>query len=567
MLTSPKFWLLLLIACAVGYGGYNDYTQKLKSAESSLQESSAKLTSLHNLIAQKKALIQQKREDMENNQALLKARDILDKRLAKINEELAESAKSFKAAVEKARNDASGKELGDITMTNGKLLRGVKIRKVDETGLSLSYADGIGTASVELMPENLQQKYDLGANALVPKLMTALAAFQSTASSGAVTAKNQGPEVKPSNNAATPSVASAPPGTPAPAEGASFDARCLVIIKTDRGSGSGFIAQAGGKTHVYTNAHVICGTPAGFTSKIVSIKTASGQNIPVPYEIELSNNYDPEAAHGLEDVARFPVSLKEGEPSYTLADTNLSVSVNQRVTAYGNSLGADAVTSLSGMVLGLGTDRIEISCEIVPGNSGGPVVLTDTKQVLGISTYLNAAKRDIWTNGTVFDRVRRFAVRPDKVTKWRKMQYTSLMSSLAELKAFDRDTLTLAAACYLNPKPNRGGFDVPSQPRGDYIIRQVIADGSKYALGAVISSGIARVNQKLGGTKTTISISNVVPVFAEFFASVAQASSSQISSLSLADRAPYLKQFIPELLEIRKAVHAQFLNEGATRYR
>lgn len=225
------------------------------------------------------------------------------------------------------------------------------------------------------------------------------------------------------------------------------------------------------------------------------------------------------------------------------------------------------MNSLEGAVLSLGSDRIEVSRQIVLGNSGRPVVLTDTKQVLGISTYLDSGKSDIWPRGTVFENVRRFAVRPDKVTQWRQIEYTSLMSSLAKLKAFHRDTLTLAAACYLDPKPNRGGFDIPSRPRGDYIIRQVIVDGSRFTLGAAISNGIAKVNQRLGFTKSTMAISQVVPVFAEFFAFVAQVSSSKISMLSNADRAPYVKQFIPELLEIRKTIHASFLNEGATRYR
>ncbi|MBN8417970.1 MAG: trypsin-like peptidase domain-containing protein [Verrucomicrobia bacterium] len=565
MLTSPKFWLLLLIVGGLGGGySYYDHTTKLKAAKQALQESSGRLSSLRGLIDQKKAFLSQNREDAEKNQVLLRAKEILDKRLGKINDDLKRGAESFSVAVEKARSSGAGKELGDLTLTNGKLLRGTKIRKVDESGISVMYAEGIGNVVVDLLPGSLQAKYDLGPNALIPKLAAALTAFQAPAPAGMISTTNA-QTMPETSTASTPAASSA--STAAPATGSSFDPSCLIIIKTDHGSGSGFIASVDGKTYVYTNAHVICGTTEGFTAKIESIKTASGRSIPIPYEIELSNTYDPNSSHGLEDVARFPVALKEGETSYALVDTNFPVTVNQKVTAYGNSLGGGAVTSLEGAVLGLGSDRIEVSCQIVPGNSGGPIILTDTMRVLGISTYLDSGKRDIWTRGTVFENVRRFAVRPDKVTQWRKMQYTSLMSSLAELKAFHRDTLTLAAACYLDPKPNRGGFDIPSRPRGDYIIRQVIVDGSRFTLGAAISNGIARVNQRLGAAKGTMAMTQAVPVFSEFFTSVAQTSSSQISMLSNADRAPYLKQFIPELLEIRKTVHANFLNEGATRYR
>jgi len=359
-----------------------------------------------------------------------------------------------------------------------------------------------------------------------------------------------------------------PTGPNSLASTSSFDPSCLVIIRTNGASGSGFIAKADGKTYVYTNAHVICGSVGGFTSKIVSIKTASGRIIPTPYDLELSDMSDPNSEHGLDDVARFPIVMKDGETAYEIGNLEPRTSMNQKVVAYGNSLGGDVITSLEGQILGLGTDRIEISCEIVPGNSGGPVVLDQTKQVIGISTYGDASgKRDIWSKGTTFDKVRRFAMRPEKVTKWRKMLYTSLMSSLADLNAFDRDTLSLAAACFLNPKPNNGGFDMPTQQKGDFVVKQVIIDGTQHPLGSAISSGIAKVNQRMGAPTAHMSVAGVVPIFSAFFNSVAQASSSQIESLKSADRAPYIKKQIPQLIQSRSEVHEQFVREGVTRFR
>lgn len=147
------------------------------------------------------------------------------------------------------------------------------------------------------------------------------------------------------------------------------------------------------------------------------------------------------------------------------------------------------------------------------------------------------------------------------------MLYTSLMTSLAELQAFDRDTLSLAAACYLNPRPNRGGFDVPNTRQGNYIIREVLAEGTKHSLGSAIAGGITRVNQRLVGASGTLAINDVVPVFATFFSTVAGESASQTSSLTTADRAPYIKQFIPELIEVRNKIQAIFIREGNTRFR
>ena len=347
----------------------------------------------------------------------------------------------------------------------------------------------------------------------------------------------------------------------------SFGPSSLVFIKTDSGCGSGFVAKANDKTYVYTNAHVICGSAGGFTSKIVSIKTAAGRTIPTPHELELSDVKDLTSENGLEDLARFPITLQEGESAYEISELDPNTAMNSKVIAYGNSLGGDVFTSLNGLILGLGTDRIEVSCEIVPGNSGGPVVLEQTKKVIGVSTYLTSGQRDIWARATQFDGVRRFAMRPEKVTKWRRMLYTSLMSSISELTGFDRDTLSLAAACFLNPKPNNAGFDVTVQSKGDYVVRTVLVDGNKYSLGQTINASLAKVNQRLGGgmggNATRMAKQGVVGYFAEFFNTVASASSSQMQSLQSADRAPYLKKLIPDLLRERSEVHKAFVEQAA----
>lgn len=422
-----------------------------------------------------------------------------------------------------------------------KVYQNVKVMAVTPQGVKILHDAGISLLPAASLPKEWMAKYAPEA-ATAPQIKTA--------------------ETKPPDMAK----ADASPSAQA-ASTASFDPSSLVIITTDTSSGSGFIAKSNGRTYVYTNAHVLCGAIGGFTSKIVRIQSASGRILPIPYELELSEVKDLTSDNGLEDVARFPVTLKEGESAYELSDTDSSIAMNGKVIAYGNSLGGNVVTSLPGNILGVGNDRIEVSCDIVPGNSGGPVVLEQTKKVIGISTYLTTGQRDIWAKGTKFDQVRRFAMRPEKVTQWRKMLYTSLMSSTSELTAFDRDTLSLAAACYLNPKPNNAGFDVTVQSKGDYLVRSVLVDGNKHSLGQSINAAMARTNQKLGGgmggNNTRMAVQGVVVYFAEFFNTVAQASSTQTQSLQNADRAPYLKKLIPDLIRERKEVHNAFVQQGA----
>jgi hypothetical protein len=412
-----------------------------------------------------------------------------------------------------------------------KSFTGVRVMSTTAAGVKISHDSGIATIPFKDLPPELASKYK--------------------------------PEAAVSSATPTPPPAS---GVPGHAPSGPFKPDSLVIIKTDSSSGSGFIVTDGSKTYVYTNAHVLCGSPGGFTKKIEKIVTASGEVIPTPFEVELSESFDPNSPSGLEDLARFSVTVKDGTPAYDIRSVSASNLMNQAVIAFGNSDGQDVITSLKGEVLGVGTDRVEISCPIVGGNSGGPVVSVDTGAVIGVSTYLVAGRRDIWAKDTDFEKVRRFAVRPDKVTKWRRVQYTNLMTSLASMEAFDRDTLSLAAASFLNPKWNRGGFDVPTNQKGDYIIREIIVEGSKHRLGGAIASGITTVNQRFAGVSGNISMSAVVPVFQNFFAEVLHASSAQVTDVGGTDRAPYLKQFIKEMVEVRREVEAVF-RERSTDFR
>ena len=442
-----------------------------------------------------------------------------------------------------------------------KIYTNAKVISVSPQGVKIVHDDGISVIPAGYLPKEWLEKHAPGALSMPPASTATPAAKDQP--QGAPPATRPPPAA--GETAATGSQTAAPSGN-------SFDPSCLVFIKTDTGSGSGFIAKVEGTSYVYTNAHVICGTPGAFTSRIVSIKTASGINVPIPQDLELSDMKDASTENGLEDLARFPITLQEGESAYEISALDPNASMSGNVVAYGNSLGGDVFTSLKGSIVGLGTDRIEVSCEIVPGNSGGPVVLEQSKKVIGVSSYLISGKRDIWAANTQFAEVRRFALRPDKVTKWRKMRLTSMISSVSELTAFDRDTLSLAAACFLNPKPNNAGFDLRVQTRGAYNVQKLLVEGIKYSLGSTINSAMAKVNQRLGAGMsgrsggTRMAVQGVVAAFADFFNTVAGASAAQMQSLGNADRAPYLKKIIPELIRERQEVHQEFVQQ-ASRFR
>jgi hypothetical protein len=185
MFEESKAWFfILIISVLIGLGYSAHYFSSVDLANAALLESKTKLAGVHELLHLRKKIWTDMetanfkvREAMGKNEALLKAKDIVDKRYRTVDSDLKYVVTSMKASVDKARNDAPGSELGDITLANGKVLRGAKVRKVEESGISLIHSDGIGTVTLDLLPTELKEKYDLGSEALVPKLIEAQTNF------------------------------------------------------------------------------------------------------------------------------------------------------------------------------------------------------------------------------------------------------------------------------------------------------------------------------------------------------------------------------------------------------
>ncbi|MDP1586431.1 MAG: hypothetical protein Q8M07_01695 [Prosthecobacter sp.] len=185
MFEESKFWVFIVIIgtlIGLGYGSY--YLTSVDEANLALLESKSKLTDTQELLSIKRkhwsdleVLRTKNRELSDQNTVLVKAKEVLDTRYRKVVSELNYSAESMKSAVDRTRGNAPGTELGDITLTNGKLLRGAKIRKLDSSGLSLIHADGIGLVPIDLLPAEIVERFDLGPGALLPQMLQAQAVF------------------------------------------------------------------------------------------------------------------------------------------------------------------------------------------------------------------------------------------------------------------------------------------------------------------------------------------------------------------------------------------------------
>jgi hypothetical protein len=181
MFEDSKVWIFLFLVSvlmSLGYGAH--YLSSVDEANLALQESKSKLAGMNEMLFLRKnswnesdRLINKLNAEADKNATLIKAKDILDLRHSKAQGDLKYSLESMKTSVDKTRNNAPGTEFEEITLANGKTLRGVKIRKVEEQGISLIHTDGIGTIPLDLLPDHLKEQYDLGPNALVPRIQKA----------------------------------------------------------------------------------------------------------------------------------------------------------------------------------------------------------------------------------------------------------------------------------------------------------------------------------------------------------------------------------------------------------
>ncbi|NOU36525.1 MAG: trypsin-like peptidase domain-containing protein [Kiritimatiellaceae bacterium] len=186
------------------------------------------------------------------------------------------------------------------------------------------------------------------------------------------------------------------PAVQIPAEQMRAIENAFYFVKGKNGSGSAFLMKDDSGVWLVSNSHVFEHTKS---PKISNIKR---DEIALPAVIEVATD---------RDLIRFRVDRTNG---LSLAE---SCNYNQPIYAFGDSGGAGVLTVLSGNVVAMGSDRLEISSNIIPGNSGGPVI-NESNQVVGVSSYLLKPKSlpDWITKDTPFADARRMALRLNDAT-------------------------------------------------------------------------------------------------------------------------------------------------------
>ncbi len=220
--------------------------------------------------------------------------------------------------------------------------------------------------------------------------------------------------------------------------------KSVVTIESDEGKGSGFIVKEGNSFYVYTNTHVA-------TLDSLSIYDSNYKRISDLIKVECARG------EGV-DLAR--ITLRHPRKHYFHFAPSPST-LKSDVIALGNSHGQGVSVMLEGTIKGIGAREIEVTCDIVPGNSGGPVVDLSTFDVVGVSTRI--LRSDHWTSADTSQESRRLATRCDNEVSmnWSMTSLSKLNSAAAAIQHTYETTNVLAAVLEFHPTSN--GFSYRSE--------------------------------------------------------------------------------------------------------
>lgn len=168
--------LLLLGTCFGIYKAYesktllNDAKKTLADAESRLAFSQEQLMTRKRDLQTLQTVADQARKQTAEVERLSQQKTELTSKLVEIQKELQAMRANVSAQLEVARAQATSTELPSLDLNSGKRLLNVTFRKLDDQQASLSHKDGMVTIPVDLLPQDVIERFGIGNSALLAEL-------------------------------------------------------------------------------------------------------------------------------------------------------------------------------------------------------------------------------------------------------------------------------------------------------------------------------------------------------------------------------------------------------------
>lgn len=182
---NGKIWApILVLGLILGGVFVFSYFEKVDKANANfhyaklfLEQSNESLTTRQQIIeargrvsSQNEAMLQKLKLAQAKLQAAEKKQSDADTKQRLIEGDLKYLVKSMPSTVQKVRDGAMGKEYPELKLLNGKVLKGAKMRKVEDLSISFIHSEGIGSIPAEDLPTEMLAQFDVGDNSIVKRL-------------------------------------------------------------------------------------------------------------------------------------------------------------------------------------------------------------------------------------------------------------------------------------------------------------------------------------------------------------------------------------------------------------
>lgn len=179
-MSLSTFWKLSIYLTIIGsaYSGWQYY--------SNVQKARVDVAQLTDQLNQSREFLQYQKQSWDKieaararlaeatakKSALLQKKEELEVKSRSLEGEFKYLVKSTAEAVEKARVGGVNLTYPEVKLTDGKILKDAKIRKVEDRQISFIHTDGIGSIPYDLLPDELRTKFDMGNSSLAVELAT-----------------------------------------------------------------------------------------------------------------------------------------------------------------------------------------------------------------------------------------------------------------------------------------------------------------------------------------------------------------------------------------------------------
>lgn len=216
----------------------------------------------------------------------------------------------------------------------------------------------------------------------------------------------------------------------------------LIFVTGTNGAGSGFLAKYGTNSFLFTNAHVAAGVRgAAFKTLDGAEIKAGAASCAVGHDVFLMQ------------------ATTNGQPFEIMKDVDQNASIGDEVVVLGNAEGAGVINTITGKIVGVGPQLVEVDAAFQPGNSGSPIVHLKSGKVIGLATYAIIRKYDPSTKEPVkVPLIRRFGYRLDSIKSWQPVNWQSFAAQATEMEAIEKLTTDLAA--FLNDLASDKGINL-----------------------------------------------------------------------------------------------------------